>query len=404
MRNRDFEYLSEYIFEKTKISISVSTVKRIWNNSPHRIPHVSTLNALVQLLDYENWQTFKIKNKIEIHPEPEKVKRPFHLDKRLRFVFILCFSAGIICLGYVFSKHWRNQHGIPFQEIKESNVLFTSKKTVTSGLPNTVVFQYDIGNIKFDSAFIQQDWDPRRRIRIAENDHFHTCIYYYPGHYTAKLVINDKVIKKHPLFITTENWMAVYKKKPFQEIPVFLKNTVLIKKGRLLVSIDDLERNKINNDKDFYIGFSNYKDFGEVYGDNFTFETIVKNNPEEGGLTCQYTLIEIVGYEGKLTATFCERGCTSNLFLSFSDVHMEGAKNDLSALGVDLTDWRKIKYEVKNKQSKIFIDGREVYKLMFKRDIGKIIGINYIFYGCGTVKAVKLCNKKDEVMFEDNFK
>ncbi len=42
-KNSDFENLSEAIFEKTKVSISVSTLKRIWRiNSNYRSSHLNT--------------------------------------------------------------------------------------------------------------------------------------------------------------------------------------------------------------------------------------------------------------------------------------------------------------------------------------------------------------------------
>ena len=96
-------------------------------------------------------------------------------------------------------------------------------------MPNTVVFHYDISKVNFDSAFIQQDWDERRRVKISKENNYHTSIYYYPGYYTAKLVINDEVVKEHPLFISTEGWMAAYLKDLNQDIPVYLKNIDLIK-------------------------------------------------------------------------------------------------------------------------------------------------------------------------------
>jgi hypothetical protein len=265
------------------------------------------------------------------------------------------------------------------------------------------VFNYDISKINFDSAFIQQDWDKRRRKKILKENHFHNCIYYYPGYYTAKLVINDQVVKEHPLFITTQGWMAVYKKTFEQEIPVYLKNIDLTKDNRLYVSVDDLEANKIDNDKDFFIGLYNARDFGEVYCDSFCFETEVKNDPKDGGLTCQYAAITVEAEAGQMTASFSEKGCTSQLLLSFGDVYIDGSKDDLSAFGTDLNEWRKISYKVVNKNVRIFVDEKEIHHLKFKRDIGKIISISYHFYGCGAVRMAKLYDSHDKLVYEEVF-
>ncbi len=264
-KSRDYEYLSELILEKTNISISISTVKRIWKNDPLRIPHVSTLNAFAQFLDYEHWNDFKTKLKNEIRPSVVSENKTDRKNTT-RYIPIMVgvfTTIIIIFLLFIFYNHGKGKKSALLVNTKD--VLFTSKKTVTSGLPNTVVFNYDISKTTFDSAFIQQDWDPGKRKRIAKEDQYHTCIYYYPGYYTARLVLNNQEVKKFPLFITTNGWIAVYKKDYHQEIPVYLKNIDLIRDKKLHVSVEDLKTNKIENDKDFLIGFYNARDFGEVY-------------------------------------------------------------------------------------------------------------------------------------------
>ena len=171
----------------------------------------------------------------------------------------------------------------------------------------------------------------------------------------------------------------------------------------MFVSVNDLQTNKIENDKDFFIAFYNARDFGEVYCDNYTFETEVKNDPKDGGLTCLYTAIIVEAEEGLMLASFSEKGCTSKLFLTFGNVYLDGSNTDLSAFGTDLTNWRNIRYLVADKNVKIFMDNKEVYQLSFERNIGKIICISYYFYGCGSVRLVKLSDKNDKIVFEENF-
>lgn len=188
-----------------------------------------------------------------------------------------------------------------------------------------------------------------------------------------------------------------------QEIPVYLKNIDPIKNGRLYVSIEDLEANKITNDKDYFIGFYNAADYGEVYCDSFGFETVVRNDPIEGGLTCQYTAITLQCQNGQITMSFSDPGCTSNLALAIGNIFLNGSDNDLSAFGIDLTSWRKIRYNVVNRNVIIRVDNKEIYQLTFKREMGKIIGIFYNFYGCGSVKEVRLYDKKENPVYREDF-
>src|SRR5471030_2632643 len=64
--NDDFDQLSEKIFDKTKVRLSVSTLKRIWGRVRYEsFPTTATLNALANFIDFENWREFRQKNPIE---------------------------------------------------------------------------------------------------------------------------------------------------------------------------------------------------------------------------------------------------------------------------------------------------------------------------------------------------
>ena len=63
--NDDFEHLSEKIFEKTKVRLSISTLKRIWGKVRYEnSPTTATLNALAGFLGFESWREFRQKNEI----------------------------------------------------------------------------------------------------------------------------------------------------------------------------------------------------------------------------------------------------------------------------------------------------------------------------------------------------
>jgi hypothetical protein len=58
--NDDFEQLSQQIFDKTRVQLSVSTLKRIWGKVRYEsFPNAATLNALAQFLDYTSWRDFR---------------------------------------------------------------------------------------------------------------------------------------------------------------------------------------------------------------------------------------------------------------------------------------------------------------------------------------------------------
>src|SRR6516162_10224767 len=60
--NQDFLQLSEMIREKTGVTISHVTLKRIWGKVKYEsLPNTHTLNTLVQFLGYDNWRDFSVK-------------------------------------------------------------------------------------------------------------------------------------------------------------------------------------------------------------------------------------------------------------------------------------------------------------------------------------------------------
>lgn len=59
VRQRDLEYLADTIEEKSGILLSLSTLKRLWKKDYDKMPHPTTLQALVSVLGYKDWPEFK---------------------------------------------------------------------------------------------------------------------------------------------------------------------------------------------------------------------------------------------------------------------------------------------------------------------------------------------------------
>ena len=73
---KDFDYLSEKIFEKVHQTVSPTTLKRMWGYlSETATPRLSTLNILSQFIGYDNWDAFcKSESTEEVEEEGEDVK------------------------------------------------------------------------------------------------------------------------------------------------------------------------------------------------------------------------------------------------------------------------------------------------------------------------------------------
>src|ERR1700743_2674960 len=63
-QSKDFEILNQLIFEKTKISLSASTLRRLWGRVEYNhLPSGTTLDTLARFAGFENWRAFTKRNK-----------------------------------------------------------------------------------------------------------------------------------------------------------------------------------------------------------------------------------------------------------------------------------------------------------------------------------------------------
>ncbi|NQU85959.1 MAG: hypothetical protein HQ541_09380, partial [Mariniphaga sp.] len=380
-QQRDFENLSLLIEEKTGINLSVSTLKRITKNQFTKIPQKNTLNALAQYIEYKDWFDFKANHLTKI----KKIA--------FRFFYIpLALIAAIIILIIVFKSQ-------PVQSYSE--VKFSSRKNVSEGVPNTVIFDYDISMYDFKEASIQQSWDGRRRAEIKKDEKYSTSVYYYPGYHQAKLFIDEQMVKEIPVYITTDGWLSVINNPKNELIPVYVKENCMVD-SKIHISPEiignyniDLETN--NHRTSFY--YVNEEFNGN--SDNFTFETGFKNSQEEGALVCQGCEISILSEFGRHFVQLCDSGCIGELYLKFGAEYISGENNDLSAFGTDLNNWNNLKIEIKEKIVTVTLNNLEIFKTSYENSIGEIKGLLYGFKGSGAIDYARLYDSENNVVFTE---
>ncbi|MBA4054821.1 MAG: hypothetical protein C0490_08930, partial [Marivirga sp.] len=205
LTQRDFDHIAEKIEAETGILISGLTIKRLLNGKFTRLPQVATLNAISKYLGHANWQEYKSSAlKRELNPETS-IEHPIIVNETEspvttwspKVITVVCLVFGaILIVGFIeFSK--------TSQLLNPDKAAFTARKNTRNDIPNTVVFNYNVDDVNADSFFIQQSWDPNRRVRIFKNKYILTDIYYEPGYHLAKLIANDSVIKVAEINIPT---------------------------------------------------------------------------------------------------------------------------------------------------------------------------------------------------------
>ncbi len=90
---KDFDFLSELIFEKLHERISATTLKRLWGylDEP-TVPRQSTLDILSRFVDYSDWEHFCKAQKEEVaNPQKDEGKHANHFV-RLRHSFLRYYA------------------------------------------------------------------------------------------------------------------------------------------------------------------------------------------------------------------------------------------------------------------------------------------------------------------------
>ena len=402
-RHQDFQTLSEKILDKTGEQLSTNTLKRIWGKLPYNsLPNSHTLNTLAQFANYENWLVFQ-SNHYPITVSKEVEKEPPNIPLKPTFATpILKISAVLILLlglALVAISLIPKPSSKPLSPSVLESIQFSSHP-VTSGVPNTVVFKYDVSQVPSDSIQIQQNWDERRRFFISKDQSEVTSTYYYPGHWKAKLVVDNQVIKEQDIYIKSEGWLATINRKP---IPRYLKKEELATDGFLGVSSSIHREIMENTAQPEVLAYHFIEEFPNLESSNFSLELLFKNTYTKGDAICQYSRIAIDCTEGVFLIPFTIPGCVGDISMRFNDIRQRGHNHDFSAFGCDFEAWQHFKLAVKNKKAKIFLNHQLIHTVTYQEDAGKVAGMNIWFAGAGMIDDVKLSDGTGTIVYQEDF-
>ncbi len=113
---KDFDYLSELIFERVHQTVSPTTLKRLWGYlSEATVPRSSTLNILSQFVGYDSWDAFcrsgaVIEEQESLADNPNEQNRentPLDTSsnhKRPRWWIALALVVVVIAIGFVWGS------------------------------------------------------------------------------------------------------------------------------------------------------------------------------------------------------------------------------------------------------------------------------------------------------------
>ncbi|TAI48823.1 hypothetical protein [Flagellimonas allohymeniacidonis] len=384
--NDMFVELSERIQQETKVLLSPVTLKRVWGRIDYKsAPSITTLNTLAKFAGFENWRDFK-------GNLPEK--KSSGITRKIRAnLGVIMMSASVMTLVFISFYSLRGPSQVE-EPIDVSKVVFNSRP-IAKGLPNSVVFDLDLGEIKSDSIHIQQYWDPTKTIDLQPGQKQATGQYYFPGYFRAKLLVDGKAIKQHDLFIKTQGWLGTLDYRP---IPKYLKSQEVYE-GNLAFpkrAIEEIEA----SEKPIRSTFHRVMDFETISGDNFELRSTLKNTYRDKWAVCQMAYIIVLGTKGAMVIALGIPGCASELWVMMNDVYLDGKEKDLSGLGIDLSEPKEIKVLVKEKKLTVSFANQTLFAGSYNETIGRIAGLRYRFLGTGEVHQSILSDLDGETVID----
>ena len=312
---------------------------------------------------------------------------------------MLVVFGGVAVLLVLFISFIFNDAPKAFTPEQLAKVKFSSQP-ITQGVPNTVIFNYDLGDIQSDDIQIQQSWDSTKRFRITEITNEATSTYYRPGYWLAKLIINGQVVKEHDVFIKSQGWMVT---QDFEPKPRYFLQDEIRKDGYLGIDSAVLAQSFGKSAEPQWLTYHYIEEIGQIQSDNFTFQVAVKNTYQHGDGICRESRIFILSANGFIGIPLAIPGCVGDLRLRVFDYVEDGDKRDLSAFGCDFSQWQRIKVEVKDKLAKLFINDQLIREVRFTADAGRLVGMRAAFLGAGVVDDVAFLDKNGKVVYQNNF-
>jgi len=441
----DFEKLSESIQEATGVVLSVTTLKRLWGKLSYtNTPAITTLNTLAQYAGYEDWGSFRrklsagnnspvtqasIADQIANIADTTGSNAEEPLSANLQPAGILInsntaftdnpvevagtrsasakdkvthrsrkwpyWALGILSLAIILYVTLLSNGRSKQTSIDPAAYQFSSNKTVLTGVPNSVIFKYDARAAGDDTVFISQSWDIRRKFAVPKDKREYSSIYYHPGYFRAKLIVGKQIVKEHDLMISSNGWLAAIEQ---DEMPVYFNQKEFLKGHTVEVNKATMEAYNISLQPAIPgLRFYNVQDFGDLRTDNFSFETAVKSNFNQGSAACQRVQILILCKNDVFIIPLCAKGCVGDLNLYAGGKAMQSKNTDLSKFGRDMNQWVQLKVEAKDKHIRILVDGEEATAFTGAYEPSDIVGVQYRFEGPGAIKDTRFV-KGDKVI------
>lgn len=395
----NFSELSDQIFAVSKVSISIRTLKRVFKSANtsdgYYEPQIATKNALARFLNYNDWTHF-----IAGNFQPDEIRAhdheagstgkgtdysPWSISPKIWIWLGIC----IVAAGLVYSVSL----------LKKSKVTFVAKH-LTGRAPHNAAFSYDLSAISYKNAIIDFDCGGQFKPLISSKGEL-AFQYKTPNYYKVKLLVDGKILSSKSIDVVSDGWIS-YAGNDDADARIISDKKLFTKNGALYFSPTEIKKINIDTSKEYWVDFRNIMNY-HLDGDNLLLELRLKNSKVIGGFDCFDTSIEYVGETGRGRYKFVRPGCTQYADTEFGDTQLTGNFHNLSALGIDLSQWTTIRIEVEKRTALVYVNKVLKYKTTYNTAIGNVRGFFCRFKGSGALDYIRIYNLHKKLVYHDEF-
>lgn len=232
-------------------------------------------------------------------------------------------------------------------------------------------------------------------IQDGQNNISH--IYANEGIYTVRMLVDGDEISRKYVQVKSCDWISYVTgtggyREPKEDDCAVIKNGV----SYLPRSLSDQNY--------YWSSHANFRNFN-INGDKAILEARVRNNRDEGGISCYDTQMILYGEKGRSYVTYMDSpSCNIYTSIGAGTTSRNGSNHNLSALSKDLNDWHTIRLVLKDQQVSTYYDGEFVYSMSYDGEIGNITGIKIVQKGSGKVDWVRLYDSKFyTLLYQEDF-
>lgn len=385
--HRDFENLSEKIFEKSKIKISESTLRRIWNNRYKSVPQVNTLHALAVFNGYETWYDYK--ERVASEPETDEntpQKNGTNIKHSVFAMPIILLSLAGLLVSMLLLMNLKQGK----QDIEVSDIYFEPNSKKYSGVPVTVGFKYDLASIPEDvDAILQLSWNEKEHLILDRNKNFISSIYYTPGYHWARILINNEAKIYSPIHIVNEDWQAGWYTRENNDKPAFFEESEIAKSNYWSLNPSEALKKYQPDSIQAVLIYSNDR-LSEIDQTEFTLGLRLKVKGYMDSKDCLALTTFLASKDGLFYLKMPSKGCAGMARVSTITFQADGKTEDLSEFEFDENQWMDLEIVGTENEITIFKNEVEIYTIDRGSFTGNFKAIKFIFNGLAEIDRLEL--------------